>query len=809
MKMSGRFGLLQHEKGPAEEKQAVNNVRTVTNPRRIAVFAALGILLLSLVGISLGLVMIVGLYVFFAQQLPSSAHLDVRRLSTSVKILDRNGSLLYELSDPEGERRTLVQPQQIPSALKEAVIATEDPTFYTNWGIDPRGVLRAIYYQVWYGRMVGGSTITQQLVKNLFLDPAPSIGRKIREAFLAMEITRRYSKDEILAAYLNTIYYGNLAYGIQAASKSYFDKDVTKLDLAEASLLAGLPQAPSLYDPCENPDAALGRQQAVLRLMKEAGYISAAQSQAAARETETILKAPGMKQHCRVEPTLKAPHFVTYVRAQLEEEYGPEVLYHGGLRVTTTLDPRLQAVAEQAAKKQIAALKGKNVSNAAVVILDPKTGEILAMVGSVDFGDAAISGQVNMALAPRQPGSSIKPLNYVTAFKHGWTPATPIYDLKTNFPDGDNRPPYVPVNYDGKYHGLVSARTALASSLNIPAVKALYSTSTLDENNFPRPLAMLDTARNLGITTFFDDSGNPRQTYGLALTLGGGDVRLLELTDAYAAFANAGARPPPTPYLRVADAKGDVLFDLAAQDRPKLECGRFDPNAPHEQPDPNGLCSSSAPYAYLITSILSDDSARAIGFGRNSILKLSRPAAVKTGTTDDFRDNWTIGYTPGLVVGVWVGNADNSPMRDVSGISGAAPIWHEVMDRALAGTPVREFTVPPGVVQARICADSGLLATPLCPPDHQRMEYFIEGHAPTEQDTVWQRVRCDSGKLSRLFIVPVHDVGDLIPYDQILNWARHLGPHVLPQEASPCTVPNGGGKGGNIGGRGKGKGKQG
>jgi penicillin-binding protein 1C len=799
---------------PDDGQNPARPARHTFGRRRVALFALLGLLFFSLAGICLGAAIFASLYVYYAQELPPSAQLDVRRLSTSVKILDRNGSLLYELSDPEGDRRTLAQPQQIPTILQEAVIATEDPSFYTNWGIDPRGVLRAIYYQVWYGKLVGGSTITQQLVKNLLLDPDPTVGRKIREAFLALEVTRRYPKEEILAGYLNTIYYGNLAYGIQEASKSYFGKNVSQLDLAEASLLAGLPQAPSLYDPCENPDAALDRQKTVLRLMAEAGYIDAAQSASASAEMENLVKSPDMKKHCQVQPTLKAPHFVMYVRAQLEQEYGPEVLYHGGLQVTTTLDPRLQAIAEEEAKKQIAGLEGKNVSNAAVVILNPHTGEILAMVGSANFFDASISGQLNMALAPRQPGSSIKPLNYVTAFKKGWNPATPIYDLKTNFPDGNNRPPYVPVNYDGKYHGLVSARTALASSLNIPAVKTLYYTSTPGENKFPQPLAMLDTARTLGITTFFDDQGRPRQTYGLALTLGGGAVRLLELTDAYATFANSGARMPTTPYLKIEDAKGRVLYDLSGEDKPKPDCGLFDPNAPNEQPDANGLCPSSAPYAYLITSILSDDNARAVGFGRNSVLKLSRPAAVKTGTTDDFRDNWTIGYTPDLVVGVWVGNADNSPMRDVTGISGAAPIWHAVMERALSGTPVREFAVPPGIVQAKICTDSGLLVTPLCPPDHQRLEYFAAGDVPTEQDTVWQRIRCISGKLSPLFVVPVHDVGDLIPYDQILNWAKHLGPRVLRPEANPCRGQGGisGGESGNggVGGsRGKGKGKRG
>ncbi len=776
--------------------------------RRIAIVAALGVLLLLLSSICLGLSSLAALYVYYAQDLPSSARLDVEQLSQSVKIFDRTGALLYEVTDPEGGRRTLVQPNRIPQVMKQAVIATEDPTFYTNWGVDVRGVLRAFYYQVRYGRVVGGSTITQQLVKNLFLDPEPSVQRKIREAFLAMEMTRRYRKEEILAAYLNAIYFGNLAYGIQAASQSYFNKDVSQLNLAEASLLAGLPQAPSFYDPCDNPGAALARQRIVLGLMVRAGYISASQSDAATNEMENRLRQPEFRKRCRVQITLQAPHFVMYVREQLEKEFGPEVLYHGGLQVTTSLDPRLQAIAEQEARKQLAALQGKNVSDAAIVILNPHTGEILAMVGSADFFDEGIAGQVNMALAPRQPGSSIKPLNYVTAFKKGWTPATPIYDLKTNFPDGNNRPPYAPVNYDGKFHGLVSARTALASSLNIPAVKTLYFTSTPDQNNFPQPLGMLETARSLGITSFSDAQGRPRQTFGLALTLGGGQVPLLELTSAYATFANQGARIPPTPYLKIVDAKGAVLFDLGGKDTPKPQCARFEPNAPDEQPDANGLCTSSAPFAYLITNILSDDAARVIGFGRNSVLKLSRPAAVKTGTTDDFRDNWTIGYTPELVAGVWVGNADNSPMRNVSGITGAAPIWHDVMERALADTPARDFPVPPGIVQEEICTDSGLLATPLCPRQRRRVEIFVAGHAPTEKDTVWQRVQCSPGRSSPIFVVPLHDVGDLIPYDRILTWAKSLGAPVLPAEANPCAAPAGD-QGNGSGDHGNGSGDQG
>lgn len=776
----------ERNSGPESETGRLNESRA----RRIAKIAALTLLLFPVILACAGAGAFAALYVYFAQDLPASAHLDVQQLSQSVKIFDRNGGLLYEVTAPEGGRRTLVTPEQIPQVMKQAIIATEDPSFYSNPGVDPFGVLRAIYYQVRYNRLIGGSTITQQLVKNLYLDTEVSIERKVREAFLALELTRRYSKEEILAAYLNTIYFGNQAYGIQAASDAYFKKTAAQLDLSEASLLAGLPQAPSLYDPCENPAAALGRQKIVLDLMGKAGYLSDDQAATAAAGTASRVRTPDFKKQCRAGVAFKSPHFSTFVREQLEQQYGPEVLYRGGFQVTTTLDPQLQAIAEEEARKQVAALKDKNVSNAAVVILNPHTGEILAMVGSVDFANEEIDGQVNMAIAPRQPGSSIKPINYVTAFKNGWTPATPIYDLKTSFPNGNGKPPYVPVNYDGKAHGLVSVRTALASSLNVPAVKALYSTSTPDENKFPHPLAMLQTARDLGITTLTDENGKPRQTYGLALTLGGGEVKLLELAGAYATLANGGGRAPLTPFLKIEDAKKRVLFDLNGKDKPKPQCAQFEPNARDEQPDANGACVKSAPFAYLITNILSDNDARTLGFGANSVLKLSRPAAAKTGTTNDFRDNWTIGYTPDLVTGVWVGNANNAAMKNVTGVTGAAPIWHNIMERVTGNTPAREFPVPPGLVKAEICTDSGLLATDLCPAKHRRQELFVAGHAPTSPDTVWRRSECSPGQFSAVFVVPLHDVGDLIPYGTIQQWwAANGGARVLGEESNPCSAP--------------------
>ena len=369
-------------------------------------------------------------YVWFARDLPPSEQLGQTTLSQSSRIYDRNGDLLFEVFDPQGGRRTLVTAAEIPALVKEATIATEDPTFYTNIGVDPVGVVRAVYYDIRYGgAVVGGSTITQQLIKNSLLSPERSLSRKIKEAILAVEVTRRYSKDDILALYLNSTFYGNLSYGIRAASQSYFNKDASQLDLAEASLLAGIPQAPAKYDPCSDPDLALGRQATVLKLMVANGYISQAQSDAASAEMQSKLRDAQFTRQCTGSANLKAPHWVNYVRAQLEQLYGPEVLYKGGLQVTTTFDPKAQAIAEDEARKQVLALASKNVTNAAVVVVDPKTGEIVAMVGSVDFNNSAQGGQVNVADRLRQPGSSIKPINYVTAFKKGWTPATTIYDL--------------------------------------------------------------------------------------------------------------------------------------------------------------------------------------------------------------------------------------------------------------------------------------------------------------------------------------------------------------------------------------------
>lgn len=733
---------------------------------KLGFVALLVVLVLALMGAC-------GAVVAMAASIPSADELASLTLSQSTKIYDRNGGLLFEIFDPtsvSGGRRTVIPPEKIPTVLKQATIATEDPTFYTNPGVDWYGVVRAIYYDVRYQRaLVGGSTITQQLVKNTLLTPEPTIQRKIREAALALAITQRYSKEQILALYMNTIFYGNLSYGIEAASMSYFKKDVGQLDLAEASLLAGLPQAPATYDPCENPDAALGRQKTVLDLMVKEGYISDQQASDAATEMDTTLHSDDFGTRCTKGIAIVAPHFVQYVREQLEEKYGPEVVNKGGLQVYTTLDPTMQSIAEQEAKKQVAAIKSHNVTDAALVAVNPQTGEIYAMVGSADFYDKSIDGQVNVATSLRQPGSSIKPVNYITALEKGWTPATPLLDISTAFPNG-NQPPYIPVDYDGKEHGIVTLRTSLANSLNIPAVKTLYFVGVKD---------MIATAEKMGITSFQDPN-----RYGLSLTLGGGEVTLVELTGAYAVLANQGARAPLVSVNKIVDGQGHTVFDLQ-QNRPAPE-NVFDPR-----------------YAYLITNILSDNNARAMEFGANSALKISRTAAAKTGTTNDFKDNWTLGYTPELVVGVWVGNARNTAMRDVSGISGAAPIWHNVIERVykeddlFKGVAPHEFTIPPGLVRTTVCNESGLLPTDLCPNDHRHSEIFLAEQAPKDPDNVWVKVKID--KTNNLLAndnCPADIVGEqvfekmpqdlVMPYNQVVKWANDHGIPQPPTQQSPC-----------------------
>ena len=635
-----------------------------------------------------------------------------RELFQTTRIYDRHGVLLYEIFE-EG-RRTWVPLEEIPLALRQATIATEDSTFYTNPGVDWHGILRALWQSLIYGRpMSGGSTITQQLVRRLMFSPEEraerSLARKIKEISLALALTRTHSKDEILEMYLNEIYYGHLAYGVAAAAQTYFNKHVSELDLAECALLAGPPQAPSRLNPSVNPEGAKARQRVVLRLMVENGFITSEEAKAAYAQPLKLVPP---------EHKMLAPHFVLYVRKQLEEKYGPERVARGGLSVITTLDLRYQRLAEEVARRHIAKLREEHgATNAALVAIQPATGEILAMLGSVDYHDASIDGQVNMALSERQPGSSIKPITYVTALQRGLTLATVLWDIPTEIPLGDGRV-YRPTNYDGRYHGPVRLRAALANSYNVPAVKLLRKVGIAE---------MLETAHRMGIRGL----QRPPDYYGLSLTLGGGEVSLLDLTAAYATLANQGRYVAPVAILRVVDGQGRVLEE-------------------YEGPRPQPALDPRA--AYLITDVLSDNEARTPAFGADSPLRLSRPAAAKTGTTSDWRDAWTVGYTPYRAVGVWVGNSDNRPMRELPGLRGAAPIWHDFMEGVFAdealqevlkvrGQPLRwKFPRPEGLEEAEICDLSSLDYGPECP--RMVKELFIEGTVPDEsaRGTVTLRV---------------------------------------------------------------------
>ena len=618
------------------------------------------------------------------------AQLAVAPSPATTSIYDRNGALLYEALDPLRGKATFVSLKELPAHLIHATIATEDASFYSNPGVDPVAILRAVL-QNWRSEQItsGASTITQQLARNLWMGPEErgesTLWRKMREATLALGLSVRLGKDEILELYLNSAPYGHQAFGVEAAARVYFGKSARDLDLAESAMLAGLPQAPSAYDPLLNLHAAKARQRAVLSLMVKQGYIGEADAATAAAEDVRLAAAPF---------PVRAPHFVAYVRQLLADRYRLDPEASRGLRVYTTLDLGLQEMAESAVKRHVAELADKNVTNGALVALDPDTGQILAMVGSADYFDRAIDGEVNVALSPRQPGSSLKPLLYAAAFDQGFTPATVLYDVPTSFLTADGKS-YSPENYDRVWHGPVSVRTALANSYNLPAV------AMLQRIGVP---TLLDVALRAGLSTLA-----ARSSGGLSLALGSGEVRLLDLASAYAALDSRGIGREPVAVLRVEDGQGKVLMDGSSEPSRRV----VSPQA-----------------AYLVTDILSDDAARAASFGTDSVLKLSRPAAVKTGTTTDWRDNWTVGYTPDLVTAVWVGNSDNTPMRDVSGISGAGPIWHDFMEEALKGRPVARFQEPAGLVQAEVCADSGELPSRWCP--NRRTELFIDGTVPTK-----------------------------------------------------------------------------
>jgi 1A family penicillin-binding protein len=665
------------------------------------------------------LVLIAGLILVvrdLVTDLPDPRTLLSRAPSGTTKLLDRNGRLLYEFLDPrsEGGSRTRVDLAQVPLACRQATLATEDASFYTNSGFDLRGILRAAWLDVAnQGIVSGGSTLTQQLARVAFLSEdertEKSLRRKLREVILAFQMSQMWSKDTIFEAYLNEIYYGELAYGIEAAAQTYFGLSVSQLDLAQCTLLAGLPQRPAQYDPLVNLDAAKARQRVVLDLMARQGYITPEQADLAHAEPLKLVGHRG----------LAAPHFVVYVRNQLEDQLGAEALLRGGWVITTTLDLDLQRTAEEIVTRRLQDLRENDAHDAAVVVMDAHTGDILAMVGSADYADTTIDGAVNTATALRQPGSAMKPILYATAFMQDWVPSDVVYDVRTAFATDEGQT-YVPANYDNQYHGPVSLRDALANSYNLPAVILQKKVGTD---------AFFRLARMMGLTTLTD----PRR-YGLTLTLGGGEVRLLDLTAAYAVFANGGYSVEPRAILELNQDVRGAGFTLSSS---------------VVRPSSSDLVLDSR-VAYLVTDILSDNRARTPSFGEFSPLRLSRPAAAKTGTTSNWRDNWTMGYTPDLVTGVWVGNADNHAMHNISGVAGAGPIWHDVMEVAHQQQPITTFARPAGIEEREVCVINGLTPGPDCP--YRRTDLFL---VETPQRPVeHEYVRVKQGGVERVTWIP-------------------------------------------------------
>lgn len=597
---------------------------------------------------ALGLLSAFIMVAWISRDLPNPNQLIDRQVAQSTKIYDRSGEhILYEIHGEE--KRTLINLDEIPENVKHATIAIEDKNFYKHGGFSIWAMFRTMITNIIYNRRAGGSTLTQQFVKNAILSSEKSYVRKIKEIILAQRIEKKFSKDEVLQMYLNEIPYGSNAYGVEAASQKFFGKSVREVNLAEAALLAALPQSPSRYSPYgPNKDLLLGRKDYILDVMAEQNYISEAERDAA--------KSFELKFE-RAETNITAPHFVMMVKDILAEKYGETEVEQGGLKIYTTIDWEKQKFAEEIIKEKTENYQEKyNADNAALVAVDPKTGQILVMVGSRDYFNEEIDGQVNVANRPRQPGSSMKPIVYATLFEQGYTPDTKLYDVVTNF-STNSAEPYIPHNYNGKEYGPVSIRQALAGSLNIPAVKAIYLAGINQ---------VLNLTENLGYTTL-----NDRSRYGLALVLGGGEIKMMEHVNAYSAFAREGKVNKIALILKIEDKDGKILEE-------------------YKQEESRALTTETA---QKINSILSDNNARSFIFGEKNWLVLgNRPVAAKTGTTNDYKDAWTIGYTPSLVAGVWVGNTDNSKMgTGADGSVVAAPIWNEFMKRALGDGPVETF----------------------------------------------------------------------------------------------------------------------
>lgn len=670
------------------------------------------------------IVIFIGLVVYFATQVPSPDQLENQDLASSTKIYDRNGQLLYNIF--HNQNRTPIKLNEIPNSVKQATIAIEDKNFYNEHGFSITGIARSLFALALHRQIEGGgSTITQQLVKNSLLSNEQTFTRKLKELILAIQVDRAYSKDQILEMYLNEIPYGGTAYGIEAASNLYFGEHASQLDLAQSAFLAGLPQSPSIYSPYgTHPELGIQRQREVLQAMHSSGYISTQQMKDAEAEKLTFRTTQN-------EVGFEAPHFVLYVKQLLEQQFGQKMVEEGGLHVTTTLDNNLQDQVQQIVKDQISGLGKYDVGNGAAVVMDSKTSQILAMVGSKDyFGESAPAGctpgsncvfepNFNAAIAPRQPGSATKPITYALGLEKGYTAATVLEDVPTQFDGGAGQPAYAPVNYDGKFRGPIQVRYALANSINIPAVKMLAMVGIKND---------MDLAYRMGLTNWEPTDANVSNV-GLSLTLGGREVTLLNLTSAYTVFADQGIKHDPVSILKVTNNNGDILYE-------------------YHQTDGVRLLDSGI--TFIISNILADNGARTMEFGPNSTLVVpGKTVSVKTGTTDDKRDNWTMGYTPSYTVGVWVGNNDHSPMNPViaSGLTGASSIWQKIMIDVLKNKSDEPYSMPSDVVYTDV---DGLMGGAPHDGSPTRKEYFIKGTEPTAPSPAYQNLKVCNNNPHRL-----------------------------------------------------------
>ncbi len=732
-------------------KRTKHTLRPSLFQKILSRFHRLRFRLLLAIGIIITLFFFSTFYLFILKDLPTPERLQAASRARSTRIYDRDNTLLYTIYG--NRNQTFVALSQIPKNLQDATIAIEDKDFYKHGAIDLRGISRAIYSIVFKQQLQGGSTLTQQLVKNSLLSSERTVQRKVREIILSFATETMYTKDQILEMYLNQVPYGGTAYGVEAATQTYFGKRVKDLSLAESGFLAGLPEAPTTYSPFgAYPERAKARQEIVLEKMEQQNYISKEQKEKATKESLRFQKLPD---------TIQAPHFVLFVKDLLVKKYGSTIVEQGGLTVRTSLDLPLQKFVQDAVATEIASLTKQKVSNGAALVTNPATGEILAMVGSKNYFDTAIDGNVNVTLALRQPGSSIKPINYATGLVKGYTAATPFIDQPICFPN-PGHPQYCPVNYDGKHRGAVQMRFALGNSLNIPAVEMLKANGLE---------AMIATASAMGITTFKDPN-----RYGLSLTLGGGEVTMLDMATAFGVFANLGYRVDLHPILKVIDARSKVLEE-------------YKPPASKifgKKVLPEGV-------AFIISHILLDNSARREVFGEYSQLRIgNQPVSVKTGTTNDLRDNWTIGYTDSHAVVTWVGNNDNSPLGYlVSGVTGAAPIWHNIMSHLLEKKKARWPQQPPSVIGKTICSTSGLLPPEdgrddFCSP---RFEFFIQGTEPKSTHPGRQKVFIDkaTGDLAKTGQTDnVEEQDHLIISDPLGNRYCLTCPHPTP---TPTPTP--------------------